>query len=239
MPVIEEISDDEIDNMHLSLEEFDPHNPFSKSMPVEGGPRLRPTGASTTVPSAASSTSEIVNIPQTPVVTSQSNSGPQLRQQAQIPEHMKTWTQIYPIYFDNKRSRKDGRKVDMVYAVKNPLAVTISDACVSFGISAGLELNKTHPQDWSNPGRVRVKVPEGVSKTELLLKISKYLKQNPPTEKTARKEVYSQVAMFDSLQPIASLKNETLAPILPGISRALSASRSIDEQIKAGGSPLG
>lgn len=240
MPVIEEVLDDDVDNTHLSLEEFDPHNPFSKSMPVEGGARLRPTGATRAQPStpAAAAVNAAAAQPAQPaqrtVNTQAGLRTVNIAHKSEMPEHMKTWTQLYPVYFDSKKTRRQGRRVDAIYAVKNPLAVTISDACVSLGLSPALELTKTHPKDWSNPGRVRVNLPEGTSKAALLVKLAKFLKEHPPTEKTARKEVYERVALFDSLQPIASLRNERMPPILPGVSPVLNAKKTIEAETKKG-----
>lgn len=43
------------------------------------------------------------------------------------------WTIIYPIYFDVKRSIKEGRKVPVNMAVANPLAKTIANGAKSLG----------------------------------------------------------------------------------------------------------
>ena len=41
-------------------------------------------------------------------------------------------------------------------AVANPLAREIADAVGGLGLPVVLEVGKTHPKDWANPGRVRV-----------------------------------------------------------------------------------
>lgn len=46
-------------------------------------------------------------------------------------------------------------------AVCNPLAREMVDAVQALGLSVVFEPGKTHPKDWSNPGRVRVLVKEG------------------------------------------------------------------------------
>lgn len=48
-------------------------------------------------------------------------------------------------------------------AVRNPLAREMVDAvqALGLGLSVVFEPGKTHPKDWSNPGRVRVLVKEG------------------------------------------------------------------------------
>ncbi|RCK62400.1 Signal recognition particle SEC65 subunit [Candida viswanathii] len=63
---------------------------------------------------------------------------------------------VYPCYFDMNRSHKDGRRVSIDRAVENPLASTIADACRKLGLPVFLELDKTHPQDYGNPGRAKV-----------------------------------------------------------------------------------
>ncbi|KAL6454727.1 SEC65 Signal recognition particle SEC65 subunit [Candida maltosa Xu316] len=63
---------------------------------------------------------------------------------------------IYPCYFDINRSHNQGRRISIDRAVENPLATTISDACRKLGLPVFLELDKSHPQDYGNPGRVKV-----------------------------------------------------------------------------------
>ena len=46
------------------------------------------------------------------------------------------------------------------YAVENPLAREIVDACNMQGFQTVFEPTKTHPKDWANPGRVRVLLKE-------------------------------------------------------------------------------
>jgi len=74
----------------------------------------------------------------------------------------KDWTTIYPIYFDAKRPRKSGeRKVSNDKAVMYPKAAVIAMALNRLGFKSTqlvLEHDKTHPRDWSNPGRVKVQL---------------------------------------------------------------------------------
>ena len=46
-------------------------------------------------------------------------------------------------------------------AVMNPLARQLADAVSSLGLRCVFEPGKTHPKDWSNPGRVRARMVEG------------------------------------------------------------------------------
>ncbi|KAJ7931213.1 signal recognition particle, SRP19 subunit [Mycena leptocephala] len=69
----------------------------------------------------------------------------------------KNWTCIYPIYIDAKRAYGTGqRRVPRDHAVWWPLSKDIADASTALGLATLHEVNKSHPRDWENPGRVRV-----------------------------------------------------------------------------------
>ncbi|KAK7059696.1 signal recognition particle, SRP19 subunit [Favolaschia claudopus] len=69
----------------------------------------------------------------------------------------KNWMCIYPIYIDAKRPYGTGqRRVSREHAVWWPLSKDIADASTALGLSVLHEVNKSHPRDWENPGRVRV-----------------------------------------------------------------------------------
>ncbi|KAG4306317.1 hypothetical protein PORY_000305 [Pneumocystis oryctolagi] len=103
------------------------------------------------------------------------------------------WTIIYPIYFDSKRSIKTGRKVPINMAIIDPLAKTIADGAKALGFSCVFEPDKTHPKDWTNPGRVRIFFKENGIPVHKFLKtkkalyhaISRYLQENPITDVTS------------------------------------------------------
>ena len=76
------------------------------------------------------------------------------------PPEFKSYQTIYPLYFDASRTRSEGRRVGKEEAVSNPLAREIVDAVQMLGLKTVFEPAKTHPKDWSNPGRVRVLVKE-------------------------------------------------------------------------------
>ncbi|KAI6002950.1 signal recognition particle, SRP19 subunit [Pisolithus albus] len=59
----------------------------------------------------------------------------------------KHWTCIYPIYIDAKRPYGKGER---------RIAREKSDATNRLGTGTIHEVNKVHPRDWENPGRVRV-----------------------------------------------------------------------------------
>ncbi|KAF5318678.1 hypothetical protein D9619_010674 [Psilocybe cf. subviscida] len=69
----------------------------------------------------------------------------------------KTWTCIYPIYLDAKRPYGTGeRRVARAKSLWWPLSKDIADAANRLGLGTLHEVNKSHPRDWENPGRVRV-----------------------------------------------------------------------------------
>ncbi|KAK7439402.1 signal recognition particle subunit [Stygiomarasmius scandens] len=69
----------------------------------------------------------------------------------------KSWTCIYPIYIDAKRPYGTGqRRVERAKSVWWPLSKDIAEATNRLGLGTLHEVNKSHPRDWENPGRVRV-----------------------------------------------------------------------------------
>lgn len=101
----------------------------------------------------------------------------------------KKWSCLYPIYFDAGKTTGQGRKVPLAAAVKNPLAKSLADAGKSLGFSVVFEPQKTHPADWSNPGRVRIQFKEDdrpanpriSTKRRLYAAISQFLQAHPTT----------------------------------------------------------
>lgn len=106
---------------------------------------------------------------------------------------IKRYQSLYPLYFDSTRSKRQGRRVASSLATPSPLALTILHALQSILASHPLPLAfepaKTHPKDWSNPGRVRLQLfsptthkplhPTIHSKPHLYLLIASYLQSHP------------------------------------------------------------
>lgn len=68
-----------------------------------------------------------------------------------------SWTCIYPIYIDAKRPYRTGsRRVAREKCVWWPLSKDITEAALRLNLGALHEVQKCHPADWDNPGRVRV-----------------------------------------------------------------------------------
>lgn len=175
MPQLEEIPDDDIDNMDMDLAEFDPD--------------LKTALAPKITPSVTKSTNYdepplFPSMPSASVAQALGQDNPsQIPVLDSLPEEVKTYQMVYPCYFDINRSHKEGRRVAKSRAVSNPLAKTILDACSLFGLRSILEPQKSHPQDFGNPGRVRVSLKSlGIkTKRELYNLVSAYLKKHETT----------------------------------------------------------
>ncbi|KAF9527484.1 signal recognition particle, SRP19 subunit [Crepidotus variabilis] len=69
----------------------------------------------------------------------------------------KSWSCIYPIYIDAKRPCGRGqRRVPRGKALWWPVSKDIAETASNLGLGTLHEVNKSHPRDWENPGRVRV-----------------------------------------------------------------------------------
>lgn len=140
-------------------------------------------------------------VPSSAATAERLRSEPQLQPQMQAQrsaqadadrERSQHWQCLYPIYFDSGRSRAEGRRVGKEQAVPNPLAREIVDAVAQLGLNVVFEPGKTHPKDWSNPGRVRVHIKQDgksvarnvKNKHHLYSLVSDYLRQHPTTPET-------------------------------------------------------
>ncbi|KNZ64552.1 uncharacterized protein VP01_1016g8 [Puccinia sorghi] len=97
----------------------------------------------------------------------------------------KHWETIYPRYLDAKAPCKTGaRRVALKYSLRWPLAQLIHHACTQMGLPSHLEIDKVHPADWQNPGRVKVMIKRNgksingsiKNKYALLCKIGTFLR---------------------------------------------------------------
>ncbi|SCU88986.1 LAME_0E01838g1_1 [Lachancea meyersii CBS 8951] len=183
MPKLEEIDDyDDIDNLDMDLAEID-HNMKS---PV--APRIVPE-----IKRSQDEEPELfpVNQKVPPRSESAMSGQPQVMNFTEEQRRqLNKFQMLYPCYFDKNRSHKQGRRVPVEWAVENPLAQTIADAVSQMQIPCVIEAHKCHPQDFGNPGRIRLFMKEdGVSTSPYLYKnkrmlmklISKHLKENPTT----------------------------------------------------------
>lgn len=191
-PVLEDV--DDIDNMDMDIAEFDP----SLKTPIAP---VRP--APSVVRSQDAEPPLFPNLPMTNPLQAGPSANPPPKSAIQRKDildsqafsedeqaQFKRFQVVYPCYFDKNRSVREGRRVNSDRAVANPLAKTVSDACRSLGLPVLLELDKTHPQDFGNPGRVRVMLkddngtffnPQFKHKRHLFNAISEFLKTHPTT----------------------------------------------------------
>lgn len=201
MPKLEEIDDfDDIDNLDMDLAELDP----SLKTPI--APKITPTvvrsqdqepqAANPKHHQVASDPNQMTFVnPDTGKVESSA------RMSQKELEEIKGFQLLYPCYFDKKRSHAEGRRVPLELAVENPLAKTVADAVRNLGLLCIFEGDKSHPQDFGNPGRVRVLLKEHgqlvVSakqfpggKKHLIKKVGEYMQQHPTSIRSLREIPY-------------------------------------------------
>lgn len=233
MPTLEEIEDyEDIDNLEMDIAEFDP------SLKTLIAPKITPTVVRSqdieeaelkrrreAIRNRDKEQVTFINPVTGKIEESASISKEDLRQ-------VKRFQLIYPCYFDKNRSHKEGRRVPLDLAVENPLAKTISDAVRSLGLVSIFESDKTHPQDFGNPGRVRVFLKEngkvlpnslggGESRYKkggkrLLFKdIARYLQENPTTLASLREIPYGPDYDNIKIQKIPKVRGFKMNDIVP------------------------
>lgn len=182
-PQIEEISDSD-------PEEMDP----SDFLPSNSGPAIMSIASSSSLAAPSSTSSVLPHHPAPrPAAGGGAASGANAAQQAQAAqqaramqqqqqqrEMAKTWHCVYPVYFDARRTRAQGRRVDRENAVDNPLAREILDAVEMLGLPGALEAGKSHPKDWANPGRVKVEMKGNANRGELWFTLRVYFRPTLP-----------------------------------------------------------
>lgn len=171
-PRIEEVDDDEIadDPEEMDLDAFDFARPQGKSLgsrldddEQQEDSILTPQAMQSMLAGQTASMRNGAGVPQMPRM-SQMSAQEQQRMVRERQELVKSHQCIYPVYFDETRSREGGRRVSKADAVPNPLAREIVDALAHIGNTLGVALQialdpmKTHPKDWANPGRVKVEI---------------------------------------------------------------------------------
>ncbi|KAK9471277.1 signal recognition particle, SRP19 subunit [Dipodascopsis tothii] len=175
--MLEEVED--IDNMDFDPADFDPRNALAP-MPVSA------SSASSASSSRKASQAPSPGGPGFPLPGMGGGLPPKLIDDASM---FKDWQTVYPVYFDASRSQSEGRRVSKAMAVENPLAKALVEACAVAGVQVVFEPQKTHPKDWSNPGRVRINLrdpetkqptnPAIKNKRQLYIYIAEYLKTHP------------------------------------------------------------
>ncbi|GAV55948.1 hypothetical protein ZYGR_0AZ01200 [Zygosaccharomyces rouxii] len=241
MPKLEEINDyDDIDNLEMDLAELDP----SLKTPI--APKVTPTvvrsqdqKVKSEQVSADPNQVSFIN-PQTGKVESNA------KMSREEMDEIKAFQVLYPCYFDKRRSHAEGRRVPLKLAVENPLAKTVADAVRGLGLLCIFEGDKTHPQDFGNPGRVRVLLKEGGQlvasaerfsggKKQLINAIGEYMVSHPTTIASLREIPYG--PDFDGIEfkKIPKVKGFRMNDIVPLHSEYLMAhpmTKSIYDPVK-------
>lgn len=241
MPKLEDINDyDDIDNMEMDLAELDP----SLKTPI--APKVSPTVVRSQDQEV---NSEQVNIDPNQVSFINPHTGKVESNAKMSREEMneiKGFQVLYPCYFDKRRSHTEGRRVPLKLAVENPLAKTIADAVRSLGLLCIFEGDKTHPQDFGNPGRIRVLLKESGQlvasakrfsggKKQLINTIGEYMVAHPTTVASLREIPYG--PDFDGIEfkKIPKVKGFKMNDIVPLHSEYLMAhpmTKSIYDPVK-------
>jgi signal recognition particle subunit SRP19 len=227
-PRIEEVSDSDSEPSEQDLDEF--------TSLIEA--RNIPAAA----PANASSLPAQLLQPQSPAIKTSTDR-----------EKSKHYQCLYPIYFDKAKTRAEGRRVGRELAVENPLAREMADAAANLGLRTVFEPDKTHPKDWSNPGRVRVLLKQDgklldddvKNKHHLYVLIAQYLKANPTDKTTPFRLPIAGVPMPKEMPEPAVPNGWKLNKILPlhspaltggGVSENFLADMMAEMQGEAGGS---
>lgn len=225
-PILEEIDDDDIDNMEMDIAQFDPtlRTPIA---PIHKPVITRSQDTQPTMPFFPPQPQQM----QSSKLADDDGDNQYMnfnKFSDQERSDIRKMQLIYPCYFDANRSHKEGRRVSLDMAVKNPLAKAINDCCVQLHLPLLVELDKTHPQDFGNPGRVRVclkKEGESVAnempnKRALFREISQYLKSYPTTLASVGKQLglpfpreYEQGFEAEELPKVKGFHMNTIVPV--------------------------
>ncbi|MHA1264486.1 MAG: signal recognition particle subunit SRP19/SEC65 family protein [Candidatus Helarchaeota archaeon] len=85
---------------------------------------------------------------------------------------------IYPVYFDSKRSWKQGRRVKKKLAVEAPTIQELAQAAAMLDLPMEVNLEVKYPRFWWLPsGRLQIKKQEGMNKNKLIKKLAIQLKK--------------------------------------------------------------
>jgi len=84
---------------------------------------------------------------------------------------------LWPVYFDSRKTRKEGRRVPKKLSVENPRVEEIIKALEAMGIEGKIEKDKAYPRCWwEGGGRVLVRKDAcSFNKRRLILEVAKLL----------------------------------------------------------------
>ncbi|KAF9559467.1 signal recognition particle, SRP19 subunit [Agrocybe pediades] len=197
-----------LEEMHISDDEFEPR---SSQRAGPASPSRYPPGNSA---SDSTSTHPALNNP---------SAGGNPNRVTDITPY-KNWTCIYPIYIDAKRPYGTGeRRIERAKSLWWPLSKDIADACSYLGLGTLHEVNKAHPRDWENPGRVRVQWkkdgklvnPAIKTKKQLLEMICYHLQRLKPENIPRPPYKTTHTPSVDSSAPLAIAASNVPTPSQP------------------------
>ncbi len=241
MPTLEDITDaEEVDDLDLDLAEFDPDlvTPVAPRQRDEVDTRAKQAAQKEAENNAKGVETEIPT-PSGPLVDPSigsfnapgSDTNPELPKvlthlSEEEKKQLTTMQLLYPCYFDENRSVKEGRRAPIEKCIENPLGKTVLDACKELGLPSMLETDKSHPQDFGNPGRVRVALkykgehttPEIKSKRQLIYMVGDYMVKHPTTLASVKMVPGPPELMQSNYKPmevpkVAGFKMNTIVPL--------------------------
>ncbi|ONH78269.1 Signal recognition particle subunit SEC65 [Saccharomyces cerevisiae] len=140
------------------------------------------------------------------------------------PKVVRSQDQENPAFLPGTNNNR--RRVPKELAVENPLAKTMADAVRELGILCIFEGEKCHPQDFGNPGRIRVLFKENGQligaatkfkggKRQLMKAVGEYMKRHPTTIESLREIPYG--PDFDNIEfkKIPRVKGFKMNEIVP------------------------
>jgi signal recognition particle subunit SRP19 len=257
-PRVEEVEDSDVDMSDPAEEDIDDFDDADIMRRVGGGSSPSLT---TQPPGAKSHLINPAHIPSSSSASSLSAGGAAGEMQTTSdPSAYADFQCLYPVYFDASRTRAEGRRVSKELAVTNPLAREIVNACAMLRLQTLFEPGKTHPKDWANPGRVKVKLrypdgrkPAGMAsvknKHHLYLLVAKHLQQNPTTESSPALRVrVPGMPMPEAGKPWpkpAIPRGWKMGTLLPYMSRAMTGGgvsenlfKDMMKEMQGGGDPM-
>jgi len=84
---------------------------------------------------------------------------------------------FWPQYFDLKRSRSEGRRLPIKFAIERVTSQEIAKAARKLGYNTEIEGALRYPKTWfDNPGRVLIDA-KGKKKSKILLEVAKEIKK--------------------------------------------------------------
>ncbi|PKS12203.1 hypothetical protein jhhlp_001502 [Lomentospora prolificans] len=185
-PRVEEVSDSDLsDPSEGNISDFDESDILRVNAP-------KPTfaGSSSSSSAVAGSAMSAASRGPAPAASYQPNQPTQYAAATDAKKYA-SFQCLYPIYFSSRHSRQEGRRVSSSLAVPNPIARDIAHACSQLGLQVLFEPGKSHPRDWANPGRVKVKLrdphrpvgaPDVNNKHHLYRLVAEWLRRHPTTD---------------------------------------------------------